>query len=69
MSESVIVEHLPNYISAIVNVGGFAVIGALDGRGCERNEFALFDQQGMTGRIDSVRTNYLAVVVDSASGG
>jgi hypothetical protein len=42
---------------AIANLRGFAVVRAQDGGGCERNEFTLFDQQSMTGRVDTVRTN------------
>ena len=67
--ESVVVDHLPNYIPVIVNVGCFAVDCAQDGRGCERNELAFFEQHRMTRTADTVRTNDVTVIVDSASCG
>jgi hypothetical protein len=46
-----------------------AEVCAQDGRGCKRNELARFDQQGMTGWLNAVRTYDIAAIVNAASRG
>jgi hypothetical protein len=38
-------------------------------RGCERNELACFDQEGMTWRLDEVCTYDIAMIVNAESRG
>ena len=69
MKKSVSIGPLPGYVPTIIDVGGLAEARVRGGR-CERNEFALYEQHGLTGRSgDTVRTSNIAVIVDAASCG
>ena len=69
MKESVVTDELSNNIPAIIDVPCFAEVYAQDGRGCERNELARFDQQGMTGWLDPVCAYNIAMIVNAESRG
>src|SRR5215813_11757580 len=69
VKESVVTDELSNNIPAIIDVPCLAEVCALYCRGCDRNELACFDQQGMTWWLDAICTYDIAVIVNAESRG